>query len=183
LEALGGQLEIRRSPDGGGSFRMIVPISEAAESMLEAIETDQIVETEREMAESGREAAALRLLVVDDHQVVREGFVGLLQMQKDFEVIGQAGDGKEAVEQAESRRPDAIIMDVDMPKMNGIEATRRIKQRQPAITIIGLSLYEEDNVRRGMAEAGADAYICKNAPVKEVVESIRRSCRRSGGPS
>jgi DNA-binding NarL/FixJ family response regulator len=69
-------------------------------------------------------------------------------------------------------------MDVDMPTMNGVEATRRIKGRQPGVVIVGLSLHDEEGVARAMLEAGADAYISKNSPGKDVVEAVRRACRR-----
>ncbi|MDZ7616218.1 MAG: response regulator transcription factor, partial [Patescibacteria group bacterium] len=108
--------------------------------------------------------------------VVREGVVGLLERQKDLEVIGEAADGFEAIKQAETLHPDAVIMDVDMPGMNGIDATREIKRRGGETVVVGLSLHEEVSIRRAMVEAGADGYISKQAPAKDLVAAIRHLC-------
>jgi DNA-binding NarL/FixJ family response regulator len=102
--------------------------------------------------------------------------VGLLDRQRDLEVVGEAADGFQAVEQAAALHPDAVIMDVDMPGMNGIEATREIKRRWEETVVVGLSLHEEDGIRRAMAEAGADGYVSKHAPAKELVATIRHLC-------
>ena len=83
-----------------------------------------------------------------------------------------------AVVAEEALEPDAILMDVDMPTMNGIEATRRIKSRHPGVVIVGLSLHEDQGVVRAMREAGADAYVSKQAAGKDVIEAVRRACRR-----
>jgi CheY-like chemotaxis protein len=127
-------------------------------------------------ATSSAEGTLLRVLIVDDHALVREGMVGLLECQAEFQVIGQASDGRQAIHQASELRPDAIIMDVDMPGMDGIEATRRIKQTHPDMVIVGLSLHDEEAVARAMIEAGADTYVSKYAPAKEFVSVIRAAC-------
>jgi len=181
LEALGGRLEIDDGPRGGARFRMIVPVAEAAEVGSGDAEPGPAEPASSPAPASHARDGAVRLLVVDDHAVVREGFANLLGLQPDFEVIGEADDGRQAVEQAEFLRPDAILMDVDMPTMNGVEATRRIKDRHPGVVIVGLSLHEEQGVARAMLEAGADAYVSKNSPAKDVVETVRRACRWQEG--
>jgi PAS domain S-box-containing protein len=191
LEALRGRLEIAATPGGGACFRLIVPMAERAESPgataglssrashIDTAETmgrrtsEQSHPTRRPRARGG----VVRLLVVDDHAVVRQGFVGLLDGQAEFEVVGEAADGEQAVEQAEALQPDVILMDVDMPRVDGIEATRRIKQRQPEIVIVGLSLHEDERVALAMAEAGADGYLSKHAAVRDLVEAVRQVCR------
>ncbi len=171
LEALGGRMEIDKGARGGACFRLFVP----AEG-TEASESDRAAKARNPQRVRQPRPEVIRLLVVDDHQVVREGMVGLLDRQKDFEVIGEAADGSEAVERAEALHPDAVIMDVDMPRMNGIDATREIKRRWEETVVVGLSLHEEDGIRRAMAEAGAEGYVSKHAPAKELVAAIRHLC-------
>ena len=171
LEALGGWLEIGNSANGGARFALFIPA-----------ERGERVAPERPAKVSGptkvppARSAMIRLLVVDDHQVVREGLVGLLDRQEDLEVVGEAADGLQAVEQAQALHPDAVIMNVDMPGMNGIDATREIKRLGEETVVVGLSLYEEEGVRRAMAEAGADGYVSKHAAAKDVVAAIRHLC-------
>jgi DNA-binding NarL/FixJ family response regulator len=125
----------------------------------------------------------VRLLIVDDHQVVREGLADLLNRQEGLVVVGQAGDGAQAVVQAEALRPDAIIMDIEMPNTNGIEATRQIKQRYRDIIVIGLTLHQRGPASRAMLEAGADGYISKQTSAKDMIEAIRRICGRDPSPA
>jgi CheY-like chemotaxis protein len=177
LESLLGRLEMDRTPHGGARFRMIVPVAEISESLIEDIVPEPAEMVAQHVRKSYAEGDPVRLLVVDDHAVVREGFVALLERQPDFEVVGEAADGEQAIRQAETLRPDAVIMDVDMPTTGGVEATRRIKRRHPEISIVGLSLHEEEGIARAMTEAGADAYISKHDPAKDLIEAIRRACR------
>ena len=102
-------------------------------------------------------------MLVDDHAVMREGLARLLSQEPDFEVIGQASDGQEAVEKAEALLPEVLLMDISMPRMNGIDATRIIRQRHPSIQIIGLSLYQEEERAREMLDAGAPSISPKAA--------------------
>ena len=118
----------------------------------------------------------IRLLVVDDHAVVREGFVSLLNRQPDLEVVGEAADGAEAIQRAEELRPDVVLMDVDMPTMDGMEATRRLTEQHADIAVIGLSVHEDASVSRAMTAAGAHAYVSKRAATKDLVETIHRVC-------
>jgi PAS domain S-box-containing protein len=176
LEALGGRLEIGRTPRGGAYFRVIVPVEERPEAGPKDLPLEE-VGTARSPRKPRAAERALRLLVVDDHEVVRQGLVELLGRSPDFTVIGQAGDGEEAVAQADALRPDAIIMDIDMPNVDGIEATRRIKRRQADLIVVGLSLHDNEAVRRAMIEAGADACLSKHAAAKDLVATVWRLCR------
>ena len=171
LEALGGRLEIEQSTLGGACFRLSVP---AKQSRKGPSERSAKARVRRKVRRDRPEV--IRLLVVDDHQVVREGMVGLLDREQGLEVVGEAAHGWQAVVQAEALHPDAVIMDVDMPGLNGIDATREIKRRWEETVVVGLSLHEEDGVRRAMVEAGADGYISKHAPAKELVATIRHLC-------
>lgn len=177
LEALGGRLEFRAAPGDGARFRIVLPIAEGDGSPLDASPVRRVKTPGR--SQERPKDAALRLLIVDDHAVVREGFIRLLDRQPDITVVGEAADGEQAVHQAAMLRPDVILMDVNMPGMNGFEATRRIKARQPDVVVIGLSLDEDKSVERAMREAKADGYVSKQASGKELLEVLRRVCRRT----
>ena len=116
----------------------------------------------------------IRILLADDHVLMREGLARLLSQEPDMEIVGQAGDGQEAVELAERLLPDVITMDLSMPRLNGVEATRIIHQKHPEMRIIGLSLYTEDERAREMIEAGAVHYLSKAGPPSELKNAIRR---------
>ena len=158
-------------PQGGARFQLIVPL-------LEDSRAQRLIMATHPPSESRVETECFSLLVVDDHAVVRESLIGLLDRQPDLEVIGEAADGEEAIRQAQTLRPEAIIMDVDMPKVGGVEATRRIRELHLAVVVIGFSLHEDESVNKAMTEAGADAFVSKSAPDRELVETIRRTCRR-----
>jgi len=115
----------------------------------------------------------IRVLVVDDHKIVREGLASILSEQPDIEVVGQASNGKEAVDLASTLAPDAIIMDVSMPVMSGDEATRRIKMLSPDTRIIALSMFEDNEMIQKMFQAGAESYVLKTAPSAELLAAIR----------
>ena len=115
----------------------------------------------------------LRVLLVDDHKVMREGLASLLDEQPDMDVVGQAGNGREAVDLAHKLQPDIIIMDASMPVMPGDEATRQIKLHLPKIRVIALSMFDEPQMSRKMRRAGAEAYLLKTAPSEELLAAIR----------
>jgi NarL family two-component system response regulator LiaR len=114
-----------------------------------------------------------RIMIVDDHAMLREGMRNLLKQEKDFELVGEASDGEEAVELAGKLTPDIIIMDIVMPKMNGVEATRQIKRVSPSTALLILTAYSDIRYIVGLLEAGACGYLLKNSPGKEVIRAIR----------
>jgi len=118
------------------------------------------------------QALRTRVLIVDDHKIVREGLASLLNDQPDIEVIGQAGNGREAISMADRFHPDVIIMDVSMPVMNGDEATRQIKVLMPSIRIVALSMFEDGEIMQKMYQAGAERYVLKTAPSVKLIAAI-----------
>jgi DNA-binding NarL/FixJ family response regulator len=101
---------------------------------------------------------SIRVLLADDHQIVRQGLRGLLEKQPDIEVIGEAGDGRTTLSLIEELSPNIVIMDVAMPDLNGIEATRQIIARHPGIKVLALSMYSDRRFVAGMLGAGASGY-------------------------
>ena len=115
----------------------------------------------------------IRILLADDHAVVRQGTRELLEREEDLEVVAEAGDGEEAVLLASSQRPDVAIMDIAMPKLNGIEATRQIKASLPATAVLVLTAYDNDQYIFALLEAGAAGYLLKDVRAEELIKAVR----------
>lgn len=115
----------------------------------------------------------IRVLLADDHAILRQGIRMLLEAQPDMEVVGEATNGREAVEQARLLRPLVILMDISMPELNGLEATRKIKQEFPAIQIVILTMHETDEYLVKILQAGATGYVLKQAVDRELIEAVR----------
>ncbi len=115
----------------------------------------------------------VRILIADDHAFVREGTRRILEQEPDLEVVAEAGDGEEAVRLASELKPDVAIIDVAMPKLDGIEATRQIKALCPTVAVLVLSAYDDDQFIFGLLEAGAAGYLLKSVRGREIVDAIR----------
>jgi len=115
----------------------------------------------------------IKVVIADDHVVVREGTRELLERENDLKVVGEAGDGEEAVRLVTELKPDVAIIDIAMPKLNGIEATKKIKAVYPATSILILTAYDNDQYIFALLEAGAAGYLLKNVRGREVVEAVR----------
>jgi DNA-binding NarL/FixJ family response regulator len=111
-------------------------------------------------------------MIADDHQLFREGLVNLLSDTNDIEIVGQACDGKEAIEMAEKLTPEIVIMDIGMPIYNGIEAASILKKKFPEMKIIALSMHSEKHYVKEMLEAGASGYLFKNCTYQQLIEGI-----------
>ena len=114
-----------------------------------------------------------RILLVDDHAVVRQGFKMILSAQSDMEIVGEAGNGREAVELAGQLKPDVVLMDVAMPELNGIEATRRLVASDPHVRVIALSMHKDNVYVREILRAGARGYLLKDSGAGDLVTAIR----------
>lgn len=122
----------------------------------------------------------MRVLLADDHAVVRQGFRFILEAQQDIEVVGEAANGREAVERAEELRPDVVVMDVSMPQLNGIEATRRIGECAPRSRVLALSMHKDSVYVREILKAGARGYLLKDASDSDLVNAVRAVARGDG---
>jgi DNA-binding NarL/FixJ family response regulator len=119
----------------------------------------------------------VRVLLADDHVLFREGLSGIIASQADMQVVGEASDGLEAVIKARELQPDLILMDIQMPGCDGLEATRRIKQEQPATTIVVLTVRDDEEKLFEAIKSGAQGYLLKSARSKEVLEMLRGALR------
>lgn len=121
-----------------------------------------------------------RILLADDHSIVRQGFRMILSAQPDMEVIGEASNGREAVEQSAALQPDVIVMDVSMPELNGIEATRRIAETTPRARVLALSMHRDSVYVREILRAGARGYLLKDAQESDFLAAVRAIAKGDG---
>ncbi len=115
----------------------------------------------------------IRVLIADDHRIVRDGLRTLIKKEKDMEVVGEAEDGRAALDLTRKLKPDVVIMDITMPDMNGITATRKILDDLPEVKVIALSMHSDRRFVAGMIEAGASGYLLKDCAFEELAEAIR----------
>ena len=116
--------------------------------------------------------------IADDHALIRGALTELFSAEPDLRVVGDAVDGRDAVEQAWHLRPDVVVMDVSMPRLGGVEATREVRRLCPEVQVVGLSMHESDDMARVMLEAGATAYVPKSAPPEDLLGAVRGAARR-----
>jgi DNA-binding NarL/FixJ family response regulator len=122
------------------------------------------------------EQPRIRVLLVDDHALVRNGLSSVLRYHTELQVVGEAADGHEAVSLAAALKPDVVVMDVNMPRMDGVEASKRIKREFPSMVVIGLSMHDGGEHESAMRESGAAAYLTKDSAADRLIETILR-CR------
>jgi two-component system, NarL family, response regulator LiaR len=118
----------------------------------------------------------IKILLVDDHTVVRSGLSKFLMVNKDMKLVGEASDGAEAVQKVSLYKPDVVLMDLLMPGMDGITATREITRKYPQVKVIALTSFAEQNMVQGALQAGAVGYLQKNVSAKELGIAIRSAC-------
>ena len=122
----------------------------------------------------------IRILLADDHSLVRQGFSMILEAQADMQIVGQAGNGREAVDLAAKLRPDVVVMDVAMPELNGIEATRRIIEASPRTRVLALSMHKDSVYVREVLRAGARGYLLKDSGDADLVAAVRAVAQGDG---
>jgi PAS domain S-box-containing protein len=187
LAMLGGRLEIDSDPQRGTCISLIAPLRDAVASpdALQSSLPASDISVDTCPTYSPTPAAArgkIRLLLTDDHEVLRQGLASLLAEEPMIEVVGQASNGVEAIEQARKLNPDIVLMDFSMPRMDGVEATRRLHLELPHIQVIGLSMYEESDRAAAMMEAGAQAYLTKSGKSEILIDTIKNIWRLKRGP-
>jgi len=170
LTCIGGTLEVVSTPGKGARVCVTVPFEPSPRPTSVSLVPE---DTPSHIPLREGVPGIRHLLVVDDHTMVRQGLVELLGKETDIDVIGIATNGEQAVQAARNLRPDVVLMDISMPGMNGIDATRIITREMPEVRVIGLSIHEDVGTRSKMREAGAVAYCHKSGPVEELLETIR----------
>lgn len=177
LELIGARLEIQSAP-GEGCWVTIVAPWHRGEEVVRVSDPVAVAPelappaTQRPVREGTQK---IRVLLADDHPVLRMGLVELLKQEPDIEVVGEAADGQAAVDLSVRVEPDVVLMDVTMPIVDGVEATRQLAARLPQVRVIGLSMHEEEDLAAAMRAAGAVAYMSKSGPTSAVLAAIRRS--------
>ncbi len=174
LEALGGDMILHSAPQEGTQVLLRVPIEFSEEDLQPRTVKPTPLYAPKKAHVPRPPSEKIRILLADDHKMVREGFCHILNAQVDFEVVGEAEDGKQALALCESLRPDVVVMDLHMPKMDGLEAIKRIKQFFPDTVTIGLSVYDTPDVARWFREAGAAAFVTKGGPAENLVTIVRK---------
>jgi PAS domain S-box-containing protein len=175
MEALGGRFEVTSVPGHGTRATLILPYPGGPT-------TAEIPPTPTESAPlcARPGAAPVRVLLVDDHTLLRQALRTLLETETHVQVIGEASDGQEAIDLTDALKPDIILMDINMPKMDGVEATRRIKHQHPTTTVIALTFHNSGTMEREMRAAGATAFVAKSAAaeqVREVIQAVKVGTR------
>jgi PAS domain S-box-containing protein len=169
LAAAGGGMEVATSPARGCRVSVWVP----CEPSSGAAPADEGEAREPVRPAPVREHGRIRVLLVDDHAVVREGLALQLSQQPDIEIVGEASTGEEALRRARKLAPDVVTMDVHMPGMGGIAATRTLHAELPGVAVVGLSMYDEPKQAAAMCEAGAVDYLSKSASMDVLLAAIR----------
>jgi DNA-binding NarL/FixJ family response regulator len=124
------------------------------------------------LAPKGSEKMKIKVLLADDHQILREGLRAMLEKEFNMEVLGEAANGREALRLIREKTPDVIVMDITMPGLNGVEATRQIRNEFPQIKVVALSMHDDKRFVLNMLKAGASGYLLKDGGFKEVVKAI-----------
>lgn len=183
IKLLGGSLEVDSAPGRGTRITVAAPRRQNT-GLADATAQELAPESRRRQpakAPARGKSRQIRILLADDHKILRQGLAGMLREEEDMEIVAEAADGQEAVELALAMQPDVILMDVTMPRLNGIEATERILAELPEVRIIGLSMHDDPNLVKRMFEAGVVAYVNKSGTSAELTEVIRAHAGKTVG--
>jgi PAS domain S-box-containing protein len=159
--SVGGALIVTSEPGAGSTFTIQVPATPSRIVQLDTIDPASVSRVRTDCVPGSSGGHTLRVLVVDDHHVMRRGLVTMLSDQPGVSVVGEAANGADAVELVRVMSPDVVLMDVSMPVMGGVEATRRIKSAMPTVRVIGLSMHDDESIRTEMCDSGAETFVNK----------------------
>lgn len=173
LTLLGGLATVRSRPGQGTEIELSIPVT------LRNAHLPPVVRPEHASPIDISNVPPVRVLVADDHKLFREGLVALISQEPYVNVVGQAGDGEEAVELARQLRPDILIVDVSMPKLNGVQVASMLSREAPEVRIIGLSMHERDDMAKAMLSAGAVAYCTKGGPTETLLNVLKTTAAMS----
>jgi CheY-like chemotaxis protein len=171
LTLLGGRFDIESSPGRGTRLRLIAPRETPHATAVESPSIERSPAPASGAATS-HAAHALRILIVDDHPLVREVFRDILEERPELRVVGGASGGVEAIAMAHALRPDVILMDVSMPDLDGIEATRRLREELPFITVLGLSMHPRTHALHAIEQAGAAGFFTKGVDTQRLIDHL-----------
>jgi PAS domain S-box-containing protein len=172
LILLGGRLEVISQPGRGTTSRMAIPLL-AADDTSRHVETEHCATTDESVNAQPTQVTNIRILVTDDHAPARTSLMQVLGLVSKFEIVGQAVDGLDALEQVRLLQPDIVLMDMTMPRLDGLEATRRLTAEYPEVKVIGLSMHDPLEMQPQMQAAGAFRFLHKSTPVDELIAAIR----------
>ena len=173
---LGGRMKIRSAPGEGSRFLITVPDGQVAASRGRSEQSRRASAPVAESPSEGQAASTegtIRVMVADDHEIVRQGLTGVFAHEADMELVGEAANGREAVDLAYRLRPDVVVMDISMPLMDGVEATRQIKIHLPSTRVIGLSMNTDARTAERLRTAGAEACLSKTGASDQLLATIR----------
>ena len=174
LKILGGTFALTSQPGMGTSATLNVPLVKKGRLTTEqALSPSETSASTCPSVVSEKTATTIRILLVDDHPMVRQGLQALLESYSDLEIVGESGDGEAAIASTERLRPNIVIMDVNMPRMNGVEATARIKAQFPQVQVIGLSVNTAIETQEAMTKAGASIVLPKEIEINELYRVIQ----------
>lgn len=177
FDAYGGSITIETAPGEGARFNLQLPLGTKIREPHRLLLHPPIGNRDPRQRDTNDDDC-IRIVIADDHKLMRDGLRQILEAEPDFEIIGEAANGREAIDIAHSLHPDVVLMDISMPGINGIEATRELVGHFPEMQIIGLSLHEEEDLGSTMVEAGAAAFLQKDVPGSTLIRKVRDS-----GPS
>jgi PAS domain S-box-containing protein len=172
LALLGGQLDIVSRPGSGTVSRMAITLPASQEPVPDVAAQRQRI-MEQAVHTPSAHVGDIRILVTDDHAPSRASLMQILGLVSDFEIVGQAVDGLDALEKVRLLQPDVVLMDVTMPRLNGLEATRRITREYPGVKVLGFSMLGSEEIESYMLAAGATRYLHKSSPADDLIAAIR----------